>query len=534
MEEEKYRILIADDEYWTREKLRRMIDWEKYSLEFLEPAVDGEDVLRKMEELHPDIVITDINMPYLDGVELLKILNDRYPEVVTFVVSGYDDFELVRESFMAGSINYLVKPVSRIDLITAVSKALEMISERKKRREETLRMSSYLQDMEFSQLLEKQESPFMAKITITGSLDFAGVTLIMLKIHSMKELSRKYHYDRNLLSRSVKKKLQSILEEETAIIFNHVYRSNEFIMVSSRENMDLRRLSTRICREMEEEAVSPVSLVFSDHSFSVDSIHQAYVQTVSLLMSRAYRPVSQIIFPDSNGALHREISSRFSEQHKLELGEYLKRKDAAGARTLIAEEIGLAHAGELGWQYLEVRQTIKRLVNFIQEYCIDAGETQDFEAMAMIMDKELDTLDIRGVCELLEELIGGCLSGGAEMAGTMKETVRQAEEYVRQHYFEPLSLGMLAEKYHVDSSYLSRMFRKETGVNLIQFITRTRIDRAKELIRRGRGNLTEIAFMVGYDDYTNFNKVFRRLEGCSPSEYRKHALERAAGPKNAV
>lgn len=96
MESKKYKILIADDEYWTREKIRRMIQWDKYGLLFLEPAVDGEDVLRKMEEHHPDIVITDINMPYLDGVELLRILQEKYPEVVTFVISGYDDFDYVK------------------------------------------------------------------------------------------------------------------------------------------------------------------------------------------------------------------------------------------------------------------------------------------------------------------------------------------------------------------------------------------------------------------------------------------------------
>ena len=92
MESRKYKVLIADDEYWTREKLCRMLRWEEYSLICLPPACDGEDVLRKMEEETPDILITDINMPYIDGVKLLQIVQERYPEVITFVISGYDDF----------------------------------------------------------------------------------------------------------------------------------------------------------------------------------------------------------------------------------------------------------------------------------------------------------------------------------------------------------------------------------------------------------------------------------------------------------
>ena len=93
MYEKKYKVLIADDEYWTREKLRNMILWEKYGLEFLEPAVNGEDALQSIEEYRPDILITDINMPFLDGVQLLTEVGKKYPDIVTFVISGYDDFD---------------------------------------------------------------------------------------------------------------------------------------------------------------------------------------------------------------------------------------------------------------------------------------------------------------------------------------------------------------------------------------------------------------------------------------------------------
>lgn len=119
MEKEVYKVLIADDEYWTREKLCSMIGWSRYSLCCMEPAADGEEVLRRIETDQPDILITDINMPFMNGVELLEIIHDKYPDIITFVVSGYDDFQYVKDTFMAGSINYLVKPITRIDLVNA-------------------------------------------------------------------------------------------------------------------------------------------------------------------------------------------------------------------------------------------------------------------------------------------------------------------------------------------------------------------------------------------------------------------------------
>ena len=142
MNEQRYQILFADDEYWTREKMRRMIPWEEYGLEFLEPAVDGEDVLRKLEEAAPDILITDINMPFLNGVDLLTMVREKYPDIVTFVISGYDDFEYVKGTFMAGTINYLKKPVSKMELVNALTRAMEIIGEREQKKEQLLKGNS--------------------------------------------------------------------------------------------------------------------------------------------------------------------------------------------------------------------------------------------------------------------------------------------------------------------------------------------------------------------------------------------------------
>ena len=144
--ERKYKILIADDEYWTREKFRNMIQWEKYGLEFMEPAADGEEVLEKMKDNAPDILITDINMPFMNGVDLLAVVREKYPDVITFVISGYDDFEYVKGTFMAGAINYLKKPVTKVELVNAIARAMEMIGEREHEKEQTQKAASAIAD----------------------------------------------------------------------------------------------------------------------------------------------------------------------------------------------------------------------------------------------------------------------------------------------------------------------------------------------------------------------------------------------------
>lgn len=130
MKSMKYKILAADDEFWSRENIRSLIPWEEYSLEFLEPACDGEEVIERIPEEHPDIILTDINMPFLSGLELLQKLQTEYPDIVTIAISGYDDFEKVKGVFVSGGLDYLLKPVGKEEMVKVLTKALGVLEER--------------------------------------------------------------------------------------------------------------------------------------------------------------------------------------------------------------------------------------------------------------------------------------------------------------------------------------------------------------------------------------------------------------------
>lgn len=260
-----------------------------------------------------------------------------------------------------------------------------------------------------------------------------------------------------------------------------------------------------------------------------DVLRKAYIQTVSLLMTRPFAPVSQVISPERESKAQGEIRNHFDEQQKNELLSLLKRGQMEEAKDYIFHKIGLSDCQTGGWQYLEVRQTVKRIAMFLMEYFSDCAQVQSAgsEDLDQILDKELELLDCGTVCELLGDFVDGCTLQTQAESDTIRGTVRQAAEYIREHYFEPLTLRGMAQHYHVEHSYFSRMFRREIGTSLLQYITKIRIEKAKEYIREGNGNLTEIAFLVGYDDYTYFNKVFRKAEGMSPREYRG-SLERGS------
>ncbi|MBO5371960.1 MAG: response regulator [Lachnospiraceae bacterium] len=526
---EKFKILIADDEYWTREKLRRMIDWESYGLTLLEPAEDGEEVLERMEAEKPDILITDINMPFLNGVDLLREVQSKYPDTIPFVISGYDDFSYVKESFMAGSVNYLVKPVSRIDLVNALIKALDIVAKRNSEKEEFLKASSLIQDREFSQLLEQRDMALTPDITMNSKVDFTGAKLMLIKIHDMAEIAASYGYDMNLLSFQLKEKIRKLAKIEDMVIFNHIYRSNEFILISEAEAKLLENRAQQIKTELGKITISPVSIVLNENTCSMDNIYQAYVQAVALLMTRSYTKESVVICAKNTETGEEKVHNRIAEAQMQELRTLWKSGNSKAIRRMLFEQIGMAYCDSQNWQYLEVKQTLRRIVNTWEE-CISGSKESykslEYEGMVEAADEVVEKLDGKYLCEILDEMIE--LAADAATDNSVENTgqiIRQAAAYVDKYYYEPLTLSGLAEKYHMENSYFSRCFRKEMGENLIHYLSRTRIEKAKEHMRTGNTNLAEIAFMVGYDDYTYFNKVFRKMVGVGPREYRSHIEE---------
>ncbi len=524
--ERKYKILIADDEYWTREKFRHMIQWEKYSLEFMEPAVDGEDVLEKMKAEMPDILITDINMPFMNGVDLLTIVREKYPDVITFVISGYDDFDYVKGTFMAGAINYLKKPVTKVELVNAITSAMERIGEREHQKDQMQKAASAISDREFSQMIQQDKLSFIPSVSVNTSAAFTGMSLILIKIHDLKDSIVEFRHDMTAFSCVVKKKLQEITDDPDALLFNYVYRANEFIIITEKSEKELRRIAEKIKISLSRMLNTCLTICVSGHSYQIETIYMAYVEAVGLLMTRKYRRTDEILFSADENKENAAMPQHVTAENEKQLKTYLMTGNRAGIQELIFETIGLAHCSEKGWTLLEVKQTVRQVVNLIMFYTASENRenregVSDTENIADILDKNVERLDRKSLCESMEEVIDYMICG-KDLAATdsMKDIVHRAAAYVDRHYAEELTLTSLAERYHVESTYFSRMFRQETGKNLILYITEKRIEKAREYIEKTDMNLTEAAFLVGYDDYTYFSRVFKKSTGRSPREYR--------------
>lgn len=529
-----YKILIADDEIWIRKNLEKMISWEEYGLEFLEPAVDGEDVLNKIEENRPDILITDINMPFINGVRLLNILSEKYPEIVTFVVSGYDNFEYVKSTLLAGAINYLLKPVTKIDLVSALSKALNIIAQRQEQKEKEenqsiklMKASSMMQDYEYSKLLEKEEASFAPSIGFCETESFNGMYLVLMKIHNLKKVANNNGYDKNQISYHVKKEIEKSFETD-AIIFNNVYRSNEFLVITRRTEKELKSMADIMVMKFSQMYASPITVCIGKRVYSMESIHMAYVEDISLLMIRRYNEENEVLM-QQNMKNEEFIGSFVNLENEMKIKRYLENFNKRMLEQMIFDEMGFGTEKIRNRTYLEVKQNVKKVLTLLADYqtiCQTPQEITDLNNLIMLSDRVVDSLDRLELREVIQDVINFVIQNeNIKSNSPVRSIIKQAVRYIDKTYFEELTLFSLSQKYGVESSYFSKLFRNETGKNLILYIAEKRIEKAKEYIKQDEVKLTEIAFLVGYEDYSYFNRVFRKITGQSPRSYKQSVAQ---------
>ena len=536
MKKMKYKVLAADDEYWSRENLRSLISWEDYSIEFLDPACDGEEVLERIEEEKPDIILTDINMPFMDGLELLKKLQTEYPQIITIAVSGYDDFEKVKGVFVSGGLDYLLKPVGKEELVRILTKALGILEEREtlRRNTETNRqqehkLSSFLEDSEYSALLSgKLYGQFQAQPHVSSTGEFSGMAALMVKFYNIAEIAEKFEHDSLQMSLDIKTKLRKLMDgDPDAIIFNNCNKMSEFLIFTSLRTKSLQIFAEKILKEFPLDDYGPVSVILHEQTGSLDDIGNIYRDMIAVLVTRPFTYTHCILScPEGEStSACQTVGKNISHRIEEELYHFLNTSQKNETRKLIFQTCDFRNCDNGSWSCLDVKQYIRRITGILYRYVQEQQPeltAQAEEAMDDI-DYYMKCLDAASVMAsikiLLNSLWENVSENNVDSAGSQVEQIRQ---YILTSYHENITLTALASAYHMDASYLSRMFSQTYGETIIAYLTRVRMEQAIRLMGDEEKKLETISFLVGYDDYNYFSRVFRKKLGVSPREYRNN------------
>ena len=540
MENKKLRVLVADDEYWIRESLRTVIDWDALGLELAPMACDGEDAMEKMAQQPADIVITDINMPYLSGVELMEQLHARWPQTAIVVLSGYSDFEYVHQALLCGALDYVLKPINRSKLMEVLGRATEhalaQTRRQRERSEEQAKLSlaaSMVLDRDFSQWLhdagkqDRLQSVEARLFDYEAAFSSYRVVLVRLSGFMQKLGMGKLPQSAAEAVYQIKTQLGAMVKDGNKLVIHDLYHANHFLLVTEMDVSSLRAcLPLQMAKLHALCGVQPRAMVSGGY-FSLRDLRRAYDEVRRSLSAMKCSEAAGIGFAGEatvQPMLQRIAADTF---HQMEHAAQLGQRDRF-ARLL--EHTGIFRCQEEGWTVMELLSCIDRITWILRRTLEESLRTEQLRAVDNLKELMLSAVDAMAFDQLrslFAQMLDECFlpEPAARQSEGMRDIVRRVRAYIDENYAEDISLSTLAREFSVDDSYLSRTFKQQTGCNLMLYLASARMAQAKKLLVQKELSITDVAQMVGYDDYAYFSRVFKRMEGKSPRTYREEEAE---------
>lgn len=348
-------------------------------------------------------------MPFLNGVELLEQIHREQPEIVTFVVSGYEDFSYVKGCFLNGSTNYLLKPVTREDMESALKKALEIISRREEDVRKMTKASSLLRDTEFSQLVRERETSALPTGSMSRYLDMEKMSLMLIKIHNLQAVTRTYDYDLSQYAYRVKEELLARMDRKDVILFNHVYRPGEFMILSEMDQAERMAVAVRIRTYFESYPDAWLTVAMTENLYSLERINAAYREAVSILLSRNFGLEHQILHVRSDSACG---TGRLEPDIIKQVQSNLQSGNKHEVLRLLLDASGLAACK--GWKYAKVMQLAKEIGVTLSKFAIrhrPESPVADMDALADNICYAVESLDIGAVCDAVKAAVEHLIPG---------------------------------------------------------------------------------------------------------------------------
>lgn len=514
-----YKILIVDDEKIVKLALKKMIEFDDLYVEVIGDASDGVEALDFIKHHHVDIVITDLMMPNMDGLQLIDKLNDMNFKGQLLVLSNHDDFDLVRQALKSGAADYLLKgTMQEAELKNILTKSIEALNTEKLAMEE---MAKTELEVKRGQKLFREKafrSLLLNKTTDEGKVikehDFKvslkSNDVIYLQIDSLKEaIASGTVIDVQQMVYSIK----SILEESIKNRFEAEIidlRKDEFVIVVSHDLLKMpMNLCLKIIKKLNMYVNQKVSIVLAtDHQGDLSEIVH-HCRRYSEY--KFYTGTDQVL----------EFDHKVLEQEKVIY--YEKQMMVTKGLVFESDWIGLYEHLESfiqsGKQDMTSPSIMKQAGLVLLKHIMKVQMIDDITVFRYDLRKLREAVFIHDYLKVLKGLLSKIEHSDIKQnnQGLIHEKV---DYYIKNHLDKKITLKELSEYVHLNSSYLSRLFKKVKGVSLIEYINGLKMEQAKQLLKSDM-NIEQVGQKIGISDPFYFNKVFKKTVGVSPTVYKK-------------
>lgn len=539
------KVFLVEDEMVIRRGIKNSIDWEKEGYIFCGEASDGELAYPMIIKEKPDILITDIRMPFMDGLELCKLVKKELPNIKILILSGYDEFDYAKEAIRLGVTEYLLKPISSGKLLEALNGVSESI---RREKEDKDLVRKYMEEMRENTEHEKQK--FFEQM-IAGNLSMADA-LETGKKYEMNLSAGMYNLllFRFTLGKENRKSGELLGEAEYAI--EKLTERLEYVFEFQRGVEGWAFLLMADNEEQMSERVKELSKDLEEIMKNYSTI--AYFGGIG-------QPVARLReLEESFREAERALAARFT----MELNRIISVEDIRMAQNVdTLDDIEIMSFGEIE----KTRTMLEKFLNngaedeideFVDVYINELPE-ENLKSVLMrqyiIMDAYIVMMSF---CEKIEGIEGEMQAQSEELKNSMKtiQTLEEIKNYIRMllkkiigvrdtisgrrysdiieiakdqirktYMSDEISLNTIAAEVGMSPSYFSSIFSKEMGKTFVEYLTEIRMDRAKELLMCSSMKTSEIGYEVGYKDPHYFSYIFKKTQNCTPKEFRARGKE---------
>lgn len=547
------KIFLAEDEVVVRETIKRMIPWEKLGFELVGEAADGEMALPLLIRQQPDLLITDIKMPFMDGLTLARLAKKEIPGLKVVILSGYDDFNYAKQAIGIGVEDYLLKPITKNALI-------ERLSEIRSRYEHEKTQKEYYEKFQREmQAYEKNSSRDFFEALVGGSMDMMEVykraeklgldivaeayNVLIFTMNCDEDFSGQRDEYSSWEAESLELLENFFAGHSSAMLFRSNIFSYGVLLKGQRETIEE---NTRACVDEIRKILSRQDgrrewfLAVGQSVDRLSQIQKSY-HTASRAFSQRYLYDENILYYDEM-----ETMEHPGGQAETEDNAYLQKVDVNALNPAILQKFlsnGLQEETEnfvkdyfyaIGQEPMEslvfrnyvILNVRFSVISFIKGLGCDTNEMESADTEEVLAESGKN---MESAIAYAKKMISQAIEIRDQNSGNKNRSIlKTAVDFIDSHYMdEEISLNTVANVANVSSNHFSALFSQNMGQTFIEYLTTLRMNKAKELLRCTGMRSSEIAGEIGYKDAHYFSYLFKKTQGMTPSNYRKAREEKA-------
>jgi two-component system response regulator YesN len=516
-----FTYIVVDDESLIRKGTIKKLSSISDKVNCIGEASNGKEALELLETLNPDIIITDMNMPVMDGGQFLPHLTEKYPDKHIIVISGYKDFEYTRQAIKANAVDYILKPFRKEDLIASVENAIKLI-------EDSSSYSNQLVSTKAEKEIARYEYDItMLKNSILG-YHTTGVHVTSEKLKFINETHNLVLVTLHSITALKEETLQNFLTEngfgDLALYLQHTHNQNlgfMILFIPQRSALGTKDLCTQVVRSLNSFFASisiTVSYGISASHPSLSELNTAFLETVKAL----------------------------NHMHVTDQGNYYFFTEAETNSNIV---INWGRPEELMFRIeagmiVQIRELLDELfIYFTTLSNCSLYDTKNYcfylaDKTKLLMTRYFDQVDPNSVNSSvqnilnfmfsLEEIKQYYIQFFTNISTILAEksiyatdnTIEKIKTYVMRNYQNNLTIEFVSSLFYMNRSYCSHLFKEKTGDNFVNFLNTVRLDKAKQLLKDTDKKLYYISKAVGYDNVKYFFRVFKKYEKITPEQYR--------------